>query len=1033
MSQRLNGERARDGLLMLVDGNSIVNRAYFAFAGTSRLITKNGFPTNAIYGFLNIFFKYYDDLKPTHVCVAFDMKAPTFRHAEYDQYKAGRKGMPDDLAVQLPLLKEIIDELGLRRAECEGFEADDILGTLSGAAEREGVKCVIVTGDRDSLQLASDTTTILLPVTRAGQTRTEKYDVGAVYEKYGVSPTLFIDIKGLMGDSSDNIPGVAGIGEKTAIELVNKHGGIDDIYANLDAVERKSVREKLSANKDMAYLSRRLATIVRDAPCGFEFSDLTVRRPNRGNLYQLFIELQFQSYILKMGLTRADLQDSGPATLPASATESGAATDAANASSSAAVSLATDAEAAESGAATDAEAAETAAAGSDAAIDAETADLPATNNIANNSHATDSAAPSDSKNSHAAINNSGVYKILLKDLEDLANGKGGSKDFVFYPIFEKIDNFNIVLFGAACYFSGRAYYFETEEAGALREHVDLPGNGGKTRVITEPNEGGAHADAFYLSVNEVLAILHPLFMNSVVNVIGHDVKQICRWLLEHGERCPTFDFDTMLGAYIADSADGEYGLPEISIRHLGYVAEDVEAARGKGKSRKTLPMLGVDELCEIAVKCAEAIHALTPILKKIISENDQEELYYNTELPLSEVLASMEAAGFRVDVDGLRQFSAELDRYVEDLTAQIYALAGEEFNINSTRQLGIILYEKLGLTPARKTKTGYSTDADALLDLCGKHPIVEKISEYRMHVKLKSTYTDGLIELINPADGRIHTTMNQAVTATGRISSTEPNLQNIPVRLPLGREIRRLFVPGGDGAVLLGADYSQIELRVLAHISEDAGMIEAFQKGQDIHRSTAAKVFNVTEREVTDEMRTRAKAVNFGIVYGIGDFSLSRDIGVTRKEAREYIDGYLEKFEGVGRYMKETVERGKSTGYAYTLLRRRRSLPELKASNFNVRAFGERVAMNTPVQGSAADIIKIAMVRAYSEFKRLKLKSRLILQVHDELIVEAHADELETAAAVLRDSMEHALTLSIPLTADIYYGDNWKDIKSFKI
>ena len=962
--------------LMLVDGNSIVNRAYYAFAGQSRLVTKNGFPTHAVFGFLNIYYKYFDDVAPTHACVAFDMRAPTFRHKEYEQYKAGRKGMPDDLAIQLPVLKEVISALGVRILECEGYEADDILGTLSAQAERAGMECVIVTGDRDSLQLVSPLTRVLLPVTRAGQTRTEVYDEAAVYEKYGVSPGLFIDVKGLMGDSSDNIPGVPGVGEKTAIELVRKHGGIDSIYNNLDAVERDSVRAKLASGRDLAYLSRRLATIERNAPCGAGLLDMEIMAPRRGNLYKLFTELQFQSYILKMGLTEADAIDD---------ITSGA----------------------------------------------------------------DSFAPDDAPSSDTAADSSGKFVIVdsreaffnmvdsLKNLRDTGCKEAG---FAFYPIFEKKDNFEQFLFGAACVYPDGGFYFETEDGVALRNENADPDT---TSGINDGLDGGLNSErsdndagssrCFGVAAADVFDAFRPLFRDAEIRVEGHDVKQINHWLLANGENCPVYDFDTMLGAYVADAASGAYNLPDIYAVRTGGALKTVEDIRGKGKSRIALSGIDVTTLAETAAECGAAISKLTPLLKEIITANGQEDLLYNIELPLSEVLAAMEVKGFRLDVGGLREFSAELDNFIGELTAQIYELAGETFNINSTKQLGVILYEKLCLKPAKKTKTGYSTDADALMDLAGKHPIIEKISEYRQHVKLRSTYTDGLIDLINPADGRIHTTMNQAVTATGRISSTEPNLQNIPVRLALGREIRRLFIPEGEDALLLGADYSQIELRVLAHLSEDSGLAQAFKEGADIHRSTASRVFNVPEDEVTDVMRTKAKAVNFGIVYGIGDFSLARDIGVTRKEARAYIDGYLNQYEGVKRYMKDAVEQGRHTGYTQTLLHRRRSLPELKASNFNTRSFGERVAMNTPVQGSAADIIKIAMVRVYNELKNRGLRSKLILQVHDELIIEAYEDELDVAARILRESMEHALSLSVPLVADVYCGHNWKDIKAVKL
>ena len=1078
-SKRSNAADGREELLMLVDGNSIVNRAYYAFSGSSRLVTRDGFPTNAIYGFLSIFQKYYDELNPTHVCVAFDMRVPTFRHKEYDQYKAGRKGMPDDLAAQLPALKTLIGALGYRRAECEGYEADDILGTLSLAAERAGVKCAILTGDRDSLQLVSPMTTVYLPVTRAGQTRTEKYDETAILEKYGVPPPMCIEIKGLMGDSSDNIPGVSGVGEKTAIELVGKLGGLDSIYGNLDAVEKKSLREKLAAGKESAYLSRRLATIVRDAPCGLAFSDLEIAKPNRGELYRLFVELQFQTHILKMGLTAADVIDDtqqangGGAPGWVSRTYNGDIFDGTEQTCA--------------GGDCDGAAPAYAVGGPDGASYMEDGDAPAggvPTLPTNEKKQSDDNIFAGYDKPLIIINERSAFFDFFETLAGAASAAADPVTLVIYPIFEKADKFRQELFGAVCAYAGGAVYFETEDGRAIRARGSLANkndgdvsgadgagggsiraddgniradnadnNAGGESILadnsgnnTDGAGGGANigfdgaditndsaAGAVYpVALSDVFDAFRPVFSHPNIGVTGHDVKQISRWLLEHGEKCPAYGFDTMLGAYVVDAAYGDYALSDIYFRMTGYMLESVDEMRGKGKSRMALSDFGPEELAEAVFKCAKAAGELAPALKRAIADNGQEDLFYNIELPLSEVLASMEVAGFRVDVAGLREFSAELDGYIGELAERIFELAGERFNINSTKQLGAILYEKLGLKAAKKTKTGYSTDADALADLAGKHPIIEKILDYRQHVKLKSTYTDGLIDLINPADGRIHTTLNQAVTATGRISSTEPNLQNIPVRLALGREIRRLFVPGGEGLLLLGADYSQIELRVLAHISEDAGLAEAFQKGQDIHRSTAARVFNVPENAVTDEMRTRAKAVNFGIVYGIGDFSLARDIGVTRKEAREYIDSYLDKYEGVRRYMKDTVAQSKATGFTYTLLHRRRSLSEINAQNFNTRAFGERVAMNTPVQGSAADIIKIAMVRVYDEIKSRGLKSKLILQVHDELIIEAYEDELDEAARILRGSMEQAMTLTVPLVADVYYGGNWKDIKANK-
>ncbi|MDR3121579.1 MAG: DNA polymerase I [Clostridiales bacterium] len=958
------GNGGRRDVLMLVDGNSIVNRAYYAFAGQSRLITKAGFPTHAVFGFLNIYFKYFDEVKPTRVCVAFDLRAPTFRHLEYEGYKAGRKGMPDDLAIQLPVLKEVIDALGLRRAECEGFEADDILGTLSKSAEDQGIETVIVTGDRDSLQLVSPLTRVLLPVTRAGQTRTENYDEAAMLEKYGVTPTLFIDVKGLMGDSSDNIPGVAGIGEKTATELVRTHGGLDSIYADLEAVERKAVREKLAAGKEMAYLSRRLATIVRDAPCGTELSDTQLRAPNRAELYRLFKELQFSSYLTKMGLTELDSAQAGGAV-----TDSGGAGDS----------------------------------GTTANPGAPDADLSAAPGQADTARA---FAP-ESEPRPTQDRPAGEGPRLVCDaaaLAEMAAELCAAGEFVFYPLFDKPDRFTTALFAAAIDCPRGAYYIEIETAPATAS-------------------GG-------VPLAELIAALRPLIADASVHKTGHDVKQIYHFWLQNGEECPVFGFDTMLGAYVADAASGKYELAELAAAYLSRELVTVESLMGKGRTKKTLAELTPTERAGAMAAGAAAIRDLRPVLAAVITDNGQDDLYYNIELPLAEVLAAMEVKGFCVDTDGLRRFSTELDAKISELTSEIYALAGEEFNINSTKQLGVILYEKLGLKPVKKTKSGYSTDIDALDDLADKHEIIGKIVEYRQHVKLKSTYADGLAELVNPYTRRIHTTMNQAVTATGRISSTEPNLQNIPVRLALGREIRRLFVPQNENWLLLGADYSQIELRVLAHISEDSGLSGAFREGLDIHASTAARVFGVPESEVTPEMRTRAKAVNFGIVYGIGDFSLARDIGVSRKEAREYIDSYLGKYDGVKRYMADAVEEGRRRGYAVTIMNRRRSLPELRSPNYNMRSFGERVAMNTPVQGSAADIIQIAMVRVHKELKRRGLRSALILQVHDELIVEAHEDELVEAAELLRESMEGAVALSVPLIADVYCGRNWKEIKN---
>ena len=935
---------------MLVDGNSIANRAYFAFQNSTFLTTKDGFPTQAIFGFLNIFYKYFEEIKPTHVCITFDRREPTFRHLEFEGYKAKRKGMPDELAEQLPVLKDLLNTIGYDTEECAGYEADDLIGTFAQFGKNENAHTYIITGDRDALQLVSDFVTVKVPVSKNGHTSTETYDVEELMNKYGLSPKQMIDLKGLMGDSSDNIPGVKGVGEKTASELMKSFGSLENIYENLEKIEKKSVRGKLEAGKDMAFLSRKLGTIILDVPMNRTFEDFSIRAPHRGKLYTLLKELNFESYITRMGLREEDVwaeqgnmpvseetyQHKQRSNFPPSADEPLTADD------------------------------EPVLEGSDA-IDIPQGYLKTT-----------------------VVEN----KTRILEMIDSFNGANA---IVFFPLFEKIDAFHQQFYGLALRdFEEKTYFIK-------------PG------IVDEP---------------ALIDLLQPLLMNDDIEKIAHDVKQIYHWCLSKGKPCPSFDFDTMLGGYIANTASGKYSIDEMIFAYDKGPLTSLETLVGKGKNKKSLSEVPVEQLIGFAVEHADAIYELSLTLKEIISENGQEDLYYNIELPLAEVLASMEVEGFTVDRDGLKRFSAELEEKIKALTLEIYVLAGEEFNVNSPKQLGVILYEKLMLKPVKKTKTGYSTDSDALEDLAGKHEIVGKITEFRQYMKLKSTYADGLAMLVNPETGRIHTTMNQAVTATGRISSTEPNLQNIPIKLELGKEIRKLFIPRTKEHMLLGADYSQIELRVLAHISEDPEMIEAFKDGLDIHTSTAAKVFGVPESKVTPQMRASAKAVNFGIVYGIGEFSLAKDIGVTRKEAKEYIESYLNKYSGVKAYMADAVEEAKRAGYAVTIMNRRRTIPELLSKNYNIRSFGERMAMNTPVQGSAADIIKIAMVHVYRKLKEQKLKTKMILQVHDELILETLPEEMHEAADILKNAMESAVQLTVPLTVDIYCGDNWRDIKN---
>ena len=975
-------DRTADGnrkdIVLLIDGNSIINRAYYALQSQSRLITKDGFPTFAIYGFLNIYQKYADELKPTHVCVAFDVRQPTFRHLAYEGYKAKRKGMPEDLAIQLPVVKEVIDAMGIPRIEFPGYEADDLLGTLSKISEENGARTTIVTGDRDALQLLSDQTFIKIPITRAGKTETEEYTVPHFEEKYGVSPRLFVDVKGLMGDSSDNIPGVAGIGEKTAFALVQEFGGLEEIYTDTERIAKKSVREKMNNGRDDAFFSRKLATIDRDVPCEMTFSDLKTKAVDRGELFRLFNRLEFRQFIQKMGLKEEEA-DAMPQTSKVEADDDG-----------------------KPGGKTDESVADTGEweKADDSMKDMgewekadESADDPGIWEKADESTATPVLT------TRVPVKPSVINGTDLEAVKEVVRQYETAEELVLYPLFDKEDSFHNRFSGILCYDCAKnkaVYIFRPYEAAES--------------VIAE--------------------LLRPLLYGDQTIRIGHDVKQLYHWAMSLGMECPKFQADVMLAGYVAEASAGRYGISELASYYLNEECPSLESIIGKGKSKLRLSDINTEELAIFASTQAIAIKSLAVVLLKKILEYGQDDLYYNIELPLAEVLAFMEVKGFYVDVEGLKQFSAELNARIETLTAEIYELAGEPFNVNSFKQLGVILFEKLGLKSGKKTKSGYSTDIDALEGLRQKHPIIEKIIEYRQYMKLKSTYADGLATLVNPETGRIHTTLNQAVTATGRISSTEPNLQNIPVKLELGREIRRLFTPQEEGFVLLGADYSQIELRVLAHIAEDAEMIEAFRQNLDIHTATAAKVFGVPESEVTPAMRRKAKAVNFGIVYGIGEFSLSKDIGVTVREARAYIENYLSKYKGVHKYMSDAVKQGRETGTSVTIMNRRRSLPEINSPNHNIRSFGERVAMNTPIQGSAADIIKIAMVRVYRELKRQNLRSAMILQVHDELIIETAVDEFETVASILKNAMEKAVTLNVPLIADLYYGWDWKNIKN---
>jgi len=893
--------------LMIIDGNSILNRAFYGLQGQQLLATADGLHTNAIFGFLNILNKFITEEDPQYLCVAFDMKAPTFRHIEYSGYKAKRKGMPSELAEQLPYMKEILDAMNIKRLEMEGFEADDIIGSVSKCAEERNIHVAVVTGDRDSLQLASETTRILIPVTRSGRTETEYYDAAGVAGKYGVTPKQFIDVKGLMGDTSDNIPGVPGIGEKTALELIQTFGSLEGVYENIDRIEKKSVREKLEANKELAFMSRHLATINRDMPSLCVIDDLKRKEFDKGKLYELFKRLEFKSFIEKFGL------------VPQSSIER-----------------------------------------------------------------VDPGVPEFE---------------LIEDPNTLAGAAASIANTGEVSLYHLLDHTGV---------------FDTALAGTALswgEHNAYVSIGGD------------------ISEDKFVEIFGKLLSDGSVKKYGHDLKNLLVYLKRKGAGMDGLCFDTMIGAYILDPSRNTYEVPELSQLYLGYAFEAMTELCGKGKGFTPFGKLPKDRLAPLAVLHSRTVMKLADAISGKIAENGQEKLCYEIEMPLVEVLADMEYRGFKVNRDGLAQFSSMLDDRITAAENDIYMAAGEQFNINSPKQLGTILFEKLKLPAQKKTKTGYSTSAEVLDQLEDKHEIVSRILEYRQLVKLKSTYAEGLLNVINPVTGRIHSSFNQTVTATGRISSTEPNLQNIPVRLEMGREIRKVFVPENDEFMLSDADYSQIELRVLAHISGDENMRAAFLNNEDIHTATASGVFKVPREHVTPLMRSRAKAVNFGIVYGIGDFSLSKDLGISRKEARKYIDDYLERYPGVRDYMHQTVENGKRLGYVETMFKRRRYLPELKSSNFNLRSFGERVAMNMPIQGSAADIIKIAMVRVYKELRERKMVSRLILQVHDELIIETYKDEKDEVEELLQRCMENAVKLEVPLIAEVRTGSSWYETK----
>lgn len=845
--------------LLILDGNSIVNRAFY---GVRMLNAPDGMPTNGVYGFLSILRKLLDEEKPEAVCVAFDLKAPTFRHLRYEGYKAQRKGMPEELAVQMPILKQVLDAMGILRLELEGFEADDLLGTVAAKCENNGWECRIVTGDKDSFQLISETTHVCHVKSRMGQTTTTEYTPELFFEEYGFEPKCIIDLKALMGDASDNIPGVPGVGEKTAMALVQKYKHLETIYAELDTLDvKEGMRKKLREGKDSAFLSFELATIHTDAPIEFSPEDAVWHEDYRPELYDLFKKLGFNKFIEKWGI----------------------------------------------------------------------------------SENTESAATA--RLEHLPY----IEDASFDDIMDAVK----AADIIAVSPDLSFDSLEIC--------DGKAVYL-----------------------------------ARWTALGDDYTRLTSYVFSDKVRKTGHNVKDIMTQLISEKLPLDGFVYDTAIAGYLLDATAGDYGLGRMSI---GY--------------------------CGAELGGAEAVYRLREATEKKLAQLGMTKLFYDIEMPLCRVLADMQEQGFLIDRAALSSFGESLTGTIAELERAIYDQSGCEFNINSPKQLGEVLFDKLMLPAGKKTKTGWSTNADVLEKLRGKHPIVQMVLDYRMLTKLKSTYADGLLKLID-SDGRIRTKFQMTVTATGRLSSTDPNLQNIPIRKELGSHIREMFI-ASKGNVLVDADYSQIELRLLAHISGDKHMQEAFLSGEDIHAVTASQVFNTPLGEVTSLQRSRAKAVNFGIVYGISAWSLAQDIGVMQAEAKAYMDAYLNKYDGVREYMKSVVENAKCDGYVETLYARRRYLPEIKSSNFNTRSFGERVALNMPIQGTAADIIKLAMVNVYNRLNAEGLKAKLILQVHDELICECPEDEAQTVANILREEMSGAAQLSVPLTVDVKIGHSWAE------
>ena len=900
------------GKLLLIDGNSIMNRAFYGIMGSKMLMTKDGKYTNAVYGFLAIMFKIMDDLKPDYMAVSFDLKGPTARHKMYSEYKANRHGMPNELAEQMPMIKEILQAMNIDIVQKEGYEGDDILGTLAKYGENQGLEVVILSGDRDTFQLASNKVTIRIPRTKAGKTETEDYDRKKVIEEYGLEPKALIDVKGLQGDSSDNIPGVPGIGPKNAISLIQKYGTVEKLYEAVEKGEddlKGKQKENIVSNKELAFLSKELGTINVNVPLDDDLETLKVEEWNKPKVLEIFQNLNFKRYIEKFSLENVE-----------------------------------------------------------------------------------------------EINNETKEEISFKINQNITCQEAQKR---IKDLKECI------------------YFFGTKDSQnpdyILKQQID-------SISIYDSQK-----DEVYYLKNPDFEFLKDIFEDEEIEKFGHEMNYTYILLKQNNITMKNMKFDTSVAAYILNPTDGKYPIEKVVEDYLDINIEKYLKSNGVEKTSNQITLFDnedeqKDENMYKNALYASSVYRLSQILRERLRETEQLELFEKIDMPTIEVLGDMQANGMYVEEPELESFGIKLQDGIEFLTQEIYNLAGEEFNIKSPKQLGELLFEKLKLPAIKKTKSGYSTDVDVLEKLRSEHPIIEKILDYRQLTKLNSTYVEGMKPYINPKTKRIHSFFHQTITATGRISSTEPNLQNIPTRIEFGKQLRKVFKPE-EGKVYIDADYSQIELRVLAHLSGDEHMIEAFKNGEDIHRQAASKVFGIPAEEVTKEQRSSAKAVNFGIVYGISEFGLSEQLGIGRKQAKEYIEQYLTEYSGVRKFMQDSVKEAKEHGFSKTMFGRRREIKELSSNNYMVRQFGERAAMNTPVQGTAADIMKIAMIKVYNELQKRNLKTKIVLQVHDEMMLEAPIAEKEEVKQMLKECMESAAILKVPLVADVSEANNWYDCK----